>query len=430
MTISSTNITFSSLNTFFGWNATQYPDSTSSSSYYPGTGGIISDISQITTSNFSSKNDFALLSTNISNNYDIGYFKTYSTNFLKYRNINCAGNYYINLNFINLTNFFSIDISFSTPTTNNSYILQISNNTTLTNKGLVIKYIDTTDSNLNFQISWNYAVNSSPDIGVFTSILSFSIPQNINNLYRIALIYDSGSLYINTYTNRNILSINSPCNIQDSTYLWLNASTTPSPVLPTSLIYYGIGIYSQSIQVPVNAYIFNDAPGNVALLIYIPSMTIFTGCDVVVTNLDSGSCYNFGNIFSKGYTSGFYLLTEQNTGNGSYSSWVASGQANMIAQSGTGTGGVTNGIVFGNPLEISTFTSGVLPSGNFSISSVASTYNNPLSRYTFPNKTPFQINVSNAGQYNYNTNAYVGFSSPNAWTNINFINGNGNFQNP
>lgn len=427
MTIPSTNITFSSLNTFFGWVATQYPASASSSSFYPGTGGKITSISP-TISNFKSISDFALLTTNTSNNYSIGYFKTYPNKFLNYRNIDCAGNYYINLNFINLTNFFSIDISFSSPTTNNSYILQISNNTTLTNKGLVIKYINTTSSNLNFQISWNYA-GSLEDIGTFTSILSFSIPQNINNLYRITLIYDSGSLYINTYTNRNILTISSPCNIQDSTYLWLNAPPPPSPVLPTSLIYYGIGIYSQSSQVPVNAYVFNDAPGNVALLLYIPPMPIFTGFDVLVANISDGWAYNFGNIFSGGYTSGFYLLTEQSTFSGAYSSWVAPGQAVMIAQSGSGTGGVTSGIVFGNVLEISTFTIGTLPLGNFFYPNInyASIYNNPVSRYKFANKQS-QLSIFNAGQYNYNTNAYVGFSG--AWSNINFNNGNGNFQNP
>ena len=165
-------------------------------------------------------------------------------------------------------------------------------------------------------------------------------------------------------------------------------------------------------------------------------MTIFTGCDVVVANLDSAWAYNFGPIFSWGYTSGFYLLTEQTNTDffgipiPPYSSWVASGQAVMIAQSGTGTGAVCSGIVFGNQLEISTFTSGVLPGGNFYYPSSASAYNNPLSRYKFPNKTPVQIDIYNDGQYNYNTNAYVGFSSPWAWSNINFNNSNGNFQNP
>ena len=141
MSIPSTNITFSSLNTFFGWDLTQYPSSSSSSPFFPGTGGIITTILP-TTSNFKSINNFALLTTNQSYNYNIGYFKTYPNKFLKYKNINCAGNYYINLNYIGLSNFFSIDISFSTPSTNNCYILQISNNTTLTNKGIVIKYIN------------------------------------------------------------------------------------------------------------------------------------------------------------------------------------------------------------------------------------------------------------------------------------------------
>ena len=374
MSTPTSNISFSSLDNYFGWksdfanlikNSSPIKAMTSSGYYW------LSRLKYFKTSTNLQDlkiSDFSGIYYNFSINYSNSYLLPNKD--IGYINLDFNKNFIIDLNIMYI------------PTEANHKIFQTGKGT-YADSGFIIYVVSADSENYYLNVKWT---NSDATVSYdhFTNNIILPKSSNIDyGWYKLTLIYDGIKLYANTSINTFITNNLIPPN--NYSYNLSNAIMNSKIITNHYYSLFGLRIFGSLYDntSKINAIILNDNVGNVALLLVL-TLDIFLNSYVVIRNLSNNNTFCFGQFTGLGK----FLLTEKNDTYNTLAFQIPTLAVNYSP-------GVTAGIVFGNTLQIEAYNSFIDNGNNKEINIL------PIFRHTF-NKV--DINISNGMQYNYNLN--------------------------